>query len=142
VQSYRTLRLSQLLTAARIYEKLRFPSEGRPSPAASLDRRAAILLTLPATFHCIFRLGFGTYDARAFLAKVLMVRTCGYPGWALPMARGVLFAILMVLGPTSAFLVVQHPRCEPMGYPTGAHKTFTRAGALHPAQQTERCWQP
>jgi hypothetical protein len=81
-----------MLTAARIYEELRFPSEGRPSPAASLDRRAAILLTLPATFHCIFRLGFGTYDARAFIhsllgasfygaffAKVFIVRTNGYP---------------------------------------------------------------
>jgi hypothetical protein len=55
------------------------------------------------------------------------------PGWALPMAGGVLFAILMVSGLTSAFLVVQHPRCEPMGYPTGSQMTFTRAGVLHPA---------
>ncbi len=70
----------------------------------------------PAAYHCIFKLGFGTYDARAFIhsllgasfygafsAKVLIVRTSGYPDWALPLAGGVLFAILMVLWLTSAF---------------------------------------
>ena len=111
------LGLSQLLTAARIYGKLRFPPEGRLYPLLHRwSGRAAILLTLPAAYHCIFKLGFGTYDARAFIhsllgasfygafsAKVLIVRTSGYPGWALPMAGGVLFAILMVLWLTSAF---------------------------------------
>src|SRR3984893_11393995 len=111
------LGLGQLLTAARIYGKLRFPPEGRLYPLLHRwSGRAAILLTVPAAYHCIFKLGFGTYDARAFIhsllgasfygafsAKVLIVRTSGYPGWALPMAGGVLFAILMVLWFTSAF---------------------------------------
>ena len=111
------LGLGQLLTAARIYGKLRFPPEGRLYPLLHRwSGRAAILLTVPAAYHCIFKLGFGTYDARAFIhsllgasfygafsAKVLIVRTSGYPGWALPMAGGVLFAILMVLWLTSAF---------------------------------------
>jgi hypothetical protein len=111
------LGLGQLLTAARIYGKLRFPPEGRLYPLLHRwSGRAAILLTLPAAYHCIFKLGFGTYDARAFIhsvlgasfygafsAKVLIVRTSGYPGWALPIAGGVLFAILMVLWLTSAF---------------------------------------
>jgi Family of unknown function (DUF6529) len=111
------LGLGQLLTAARIYGKLRFPPEGRLY--LLLHRwsgRTAILLTVPAAYHCIFKLGFGTYDARAFIhsllgasfygafsAKVLIVRTSGYPGWALPTAGGVLFAILMALWLTSAF---------------------------------------
>jgi len=111
------LGLGQLLTAARIYEKLYFPPEGRLY--LLLHRwsgRLAILLTLPAAYHCIFKLGFGTYDARVFIhsllgasfygvffAKVLIVRTSGYSGWALPMAGGVLFAILLVLWLTSAF---------------------------------------
>ena len=111
------LGLGQLLTAARIYGKLHFPPEGRLYPLLHRwSGRAAILLTVPAAYHCIFKLGFGTYDARAFIhsllgasfygafsAKVLIVRTSGYPGWALPMAGGVLFAILMVLWLTSAF---------------------------------------
>jgi hypothetical protein len=107
----------QLLTAARIYGKLRFLPDGNLYPRLHRwSGRAAILLTLPSAYHCIFKLGFGTYDARAFIhsvlgasfygaffAKVLIVRTSGYPGWALPMAGGVLFAILMVLWLTSAF---------------------------------------
>ena len=111
------LGLGQLLTAARIYGKLRFPPEGRLYPLLHRwSGRAAVLLTLPAAYHCIFKLGFGTYDARAFIhsclgaffygafsAKVLIVRTSGYPGWALPLAGAVLFAILMGLWLTSAF---------------------------------------
>ena len=107
----------QLLTAARIYGKLRFLPDGNQYPRLHRwSGRAAILLTLPSAYHCIFELGFGTYDARAFIhsllgasfygalfAKVLIVRTSGYPGWALPMAGGVLFAILMALWLTSAF---------------------------------------
>ena len=111
------LALGQLLTAARIYELLRFPPKGRFY--ALLHRwsgRVAILLTLPAAYHCIFKLGFATHDARAvihsvfgaafygaFAAKVLIVRSSGYPGWALPVAGGALFAMLTVLWLTSAF---------------------------------------
>jgi hypothetical protein len=111
------LGLSQLLTAARIYGKLRFRPEGPLYPLLHRwSGRAAVLLTLPAAYHCIFKLGFGTYDARAFIhsllgtgffgvlfAKVLIVRTNGYPGWALPAMGGVLFAVLVVLWLTSAF---------------------------------------
>jgi len=111
------LGLGQLLTAARIYGKLRFPPEGHLYPLLHRwSGRAAILLTLPAAYHCVFKLGFGTYDARAFIhsllgasfygaffAKVLIVRTSGYPIWALPMVGVVLFAILMALWLTSAF---------------------------------------
>jgi hypothetical protein len=110
------LGLGQLATAAGIYGKLRLPPEGRLYPLLHRwSGRAAILLTLPAAYHCIFKIGFGMYDARAFIhsllgaffygaffAKVLIVRTSGYPGWALPLAGGVLFAILMVLWLTSA----------------------------------------
>ena len=109
--------LGQLLTAARIYGKLRLPPEGRLYPLLHRwSGRAVIMITLPAAYHCIFKLGFGTYDARvfihsllgasfygAFFAKVLIVRTSGYPGWALPMAGGMLFAMIVVLWLTSAF---------------------------------------
>jgi hypothetical protein len=111
------LGLGQLATAARIYGRLRFAPEGTFYPFLHRwSGRLAILLTLPAAYNCIFKLGFGTYDGRAFIhsvlgasfygvffAKVLIVRTRDYPGWALPLAGTVLFALLMVLWLTSAF---------------------------------------
>ena len=111
------LALVQLLTASRIYEVLRFPPKG---PFYHLmhrwSGRTAILLTLPVAYHCVFLLGFGTDDARvyihsllgsflygAFLAKLLVVRSSGFQGWALPLGGGVLFCVLAGLWLTSAF---------------------------------------
>lgn len=106
----------QLLTAARIYKLLRFPPKGRfYAIVHRWSGRIAIALTLPVAYHCIFLLGFGTYDLRvyihsllgsaiygAFVAKVLLVRSSRFPGWALPIAGGILFAILLGLWLTSA----------------------------------------
>src|SRR5260370_23470316 len=77
--------------------------------------RTAIVLTLPVAYHCIFKLGFGIENSRVyipsllgssvygvFLAKVFIVRAKGFPGWALPVAGGVLFLILLGLWLTSA----------------------------------------
>jgi hypothetical protein len=111
------LGLSQLATAARIYGKLHFPPAGRfYSLAHRWSGRVAVLLTLPAAYHCIFKLGFATYDARAAIhstlgaafygalfAKVFIVRSSNYPGWALPLAGATLFAFLTLLWFTSAF---------------------------------------
>ena len=111
------LSLGQLLTASRIYEVLRFPPKGRFYHVVHRwSGRAAILLTLPAAYDCIFLLGFETNDTRvyihsllgsclygAFVAKVLIVRSNGFQGWALPLAGGVLFCILLGLWLTSAF---------------------------------------
>lgn len=106
----------QMVTAARIYELLRFPPKGRVYHVVHRwSGRLAILLTLPVAYHCIFLLGFGTYDTRvyihsllgsalygAFVTKVLLVRSTRFPGWALPIAGGILFAILLGLWLTSA----------------------------------------
>jgi Family of unknown function (DUF6529) len=81
------LGLGQFLTAARMYELLRFPPQGRfYNVVLRWSRRLAILLTLPVAYHCIFLLGFGTYSTcvyihsllgssfyGAFLAKVFIV---------------------------------------------------------------------
>ena len=107
----------QLLTASRIYEVLRFPPKGRFYHVVHRwSGRIAILLTLPVAYHCIFLLGFGTYDTRAYihsllgsflygtvLAKVLIVRSNGFRSWVLPLAGSVLFCILLGLWLTSAF---------------------------------------
>jgi hypothetical protein len=95
---------------------LRFPPPGRFYHIVHRwSGRVAILITLPVAYHCIFLLGFGTYDWRVYLhsilgsmiygavvAKVLLVRSSRYPGWALPIAGGALFAILLGIWLTSA----------------------------------------
>jgi Family of unknown function (DUF6529) len=111
------LGVGQVLTASRIYGLLRFPPQGRfYNLMHRWSGRTAIGLSLPVAYHCIFLLGFGTYDTRvfihsllgssiygAFLAKVFIVRSKGFPGWALPIAGGLLFSILLGLWLTSAF---------------------------------------
>jgi len=111
------LALVQLLTASRMYELLRFPPKGRFYHLVHRwSGRTAMLLTLPVAYHCMFLLGFGTDDTRVvihsllgsflygvLLAKVLVVRSNGFPGWALPLGGGALFAILAGLWLTSAF---------------------------------------
>jgi hypothetical protein len=77
--------------------------------------RTAILITIPVAYNCIFLLGFGTYNTRvyvhsllgsmiygALVAKVILVRSKGVPGFALPLAGGVLFSIILGLWLTSA----------------------------------------
>jgi hypothetical protein len=73
-------------------------------------------LLLPVAYHCIVvLLGFETTSLRvaihsvlgsafygAFLVKVILVRSRGLPGWALPVAGGLLFAILAGLWLTSS----------------------------------------
>ncbi len=111
------LALSQLLTAARIYDVLNFPPGARFYDLVHRwSGRTAIVLTLPVAYHCIFLLGFGTYSSRATLhswlgsflygalaTKVLIVRSSGFRGWVLPVAGGMLFSILLGLWLTSAF---------------------------------------
>ncbi len=111
----------QVATASRIYGKLEWAIPGRILGAsiATIHRwsgRVAFLCTLPVVFHCIFILGFQTYDTRVlihsllgsffygvFAVKVLVVRDHGLPGWALPVAGGTLFTFLIALWSTSAF---------------------------------------
>lgn len=102
----------QLLTAARIYGRLRFlPQRGAGIAAAHRwSGRIAFVLTLPVFFHCVTILGFQTPDTRVaihslagtfvygvFVAKVLIVRDRSLPGWALPAAGLTLASTLVVL---------------------------------------------
>src|SRR5438445_2558917 len=113
------LACGQLLTAARIYELLRFPPQGRFYQAVHRwSGRAAILLTLPVAYHCVFLLGFGTHSPRilihsllgsalygAVVAKVLIVRSTRSAPWVIPVAGGLLFSMLLGLCLTSALWV-------------------------------------
>ena len=111
-----TLALFQVLSAARLFELFHWAPSGRFwSRMHRVSGYLAILLTLPVAYHCIFLLGFDTTNPRvaihsilgsafygAFAIKVILVRSRGFPGWALPVAGGLLFAILAGLWLTSS----------------------------------------
>ena len=82
-------------------------ADGRDAPHATFvynvvhrwSERTAIALSLPVAYHCFFLLGFSTYSKRvyihsllgsaiygAFVGKVVIGRSSGFPGWALPVA--------------------------------------------------------
>jgi hypothetical protein len=111
-----TLALFQVLSAARLFELFHCAPSGRFwSRMHRASGYLGILLTLPVAYHCIFLLGFDTTSPRvavhsvlgsafygAFLVKVILVRSEGFPRWALPVAGGLLFAILVGLWLTSS----------------------------------------
>jgi hypothetical protein len=111
-----TLGLFQVLSAALLFELFRCGPVGRFwGRMHRMSGYLAILLTLPVAYHCIFLLGFETTSLRVaihsilgsafygtFLVKVILVRSERFPGWALPVAGGLLFAILAALWLTSS----------------------------------------
>ncbi|MFJ8787889.1 DUF6529 family protein [Streptomyces sp. NPDC102462] len=76
----------------------------------------AFLLSLPIAWHCITAYGVRLTSTRvavhsltgcflygAFVAKVVVVRHRGWPGWALPLAGGVLVTTIALLWYAAAF---------------------------------------
>jgi hypothetical protein len=106
--------LVQLTSALMMYGKL--PG---PSWAGALHRwsgRAAFLIAVPVAVHCLYALGFQTYESRVLLhsllgcfffgvfsAKMLLLRSERLPGWLLPIVGGLVFTALTVVWLTSAF---------------------------------------
>jgi plastocyanin len=107
-----TLALLQLFTALWIYGKV-MKRRGKPRFLELVHRgsgAAAILISLPVAYHCLFAYGFRDFDARtvvhsaagcflygAFVAKVAIVRSKQLPGWMLPVAGGTLLTTIVVL---------------------------------------------
>lgn len=82
----------------------------------------AFVVSLPVAFHCVWSLGFSTFDTRTlvhslvgclfygvFAAKMLSLRLKGLPGWVLPVLGGVLSALLVTLWFTAAFWYFTNP---------------------------------
>jgi hypothetical protein len=109
------LALGQLIGALWLYGRLgiRAPSWlGRAHRATGF---LAVLVSLPVAYHCLWSLGFQSYDTRvlvhsligctlygAFVVKVVAVHTRSGPGWLLPVAGGLLFTCFVVVVLTSA----------------------------------------
>ena len=108
--------LLQLTSALVMFGKV--PGVSPPSWIGAAHRwggRIAFLLTVPVAVHCLYAFGFQTFDTRvlvhsllgcvffgAFTAKMLLLPKRGLPGWTLPVAGGLVFAVLIGLWLTSA----------------------------------------
>jgi mono/diheme cytochrome c family protein len=105
----------QVFTAAWIFRKLPWAKPAWVNPVHRWSGRLAFACTLPVAYHCIFKLGFQDPDARVlshsllgcavfggFAAKVTIVRLHRFPRPVLPIAGGLLFAILIGTWYTSA----------------------------------------
>src|SRR5947208_17028488 len=110
------LALFQLFTAAWIFKKLPWRKPAWVNPVHRWSGRLAFVFTLPVAYHCIFKLGFRDPSARvlthslfgcavygAFASKVTIVRLHRFPRLVLPLAGGLLFAVLIGVWYTSAF---------------------------------------
>lgn len=106
----------QLLSALVMYGKL--PPAPAPSWIGGFHRwsgRTAFLLSIPVAVHCLYALGFQSYDTRvlahsllgcvffgAFTVKMLLLTRRGLAGWVLPLAGGLVFTTLIGLWLSSA----------------------------------------
>lgn len=111
------LAVVQVLLALWIYRKL--PLAGRAPKRIGLTHRiiggVLFALTIPIAIHCFLAYGVVLTDTRhvihsiagcvfygAFVAKVLLVQSRRLPGWALPVAGGLLALLVALLWYTSA----------------------------------------
>jgi hypothetical protein len=111
----------QVLLAIWLYGRLPWSAPDWVGAAHRITGRVAFLLSLPVAYHCLWSLGFQNTNTRvlvhsllgctvygAFAAKVTIVRSRGLPAIALPIAGGLLFALLVGAWLTSALWFVRH----------------------------------
>jgi hypothetical protein len=104
------LAIVQLLSALAMYGKLGRTVPAWMSPVHRWSGRLAFLVSIPVALHCLYALGFQSFDTRvllhsllgcffygAFVAKMLLLRKDGAPGWALPVFGGLVFTGLVGL---------------------------------------------
>jgi cytochrome c553 len=105
----------QVFSAAWIFRKLPWRKPAWINAAHRWSGRLAFVCTLPVAYHCIFKLGFRTTGHRvlahsllgcgvygAYAAKVTIVRLHRFPKPVLPVAGGLLFALLIGIWYSSA----------------------------------------
>jgi hypothetical protein len=110
----------QVSTALWIYGRLPWRAPSWAGDVHRISGHLAFLISLPVAYHCLWSFGFQDTNARvlthsllgcafygAFAAKVTIVRSRGLPGAALPIAGGLVFALLVLLWYTSALWFVR-----------------------------------
>ncbi|MFD9002947.1 DUF6529 family protein [Streptomyces sp. NPDC059582] len=106
--------LVQLVSALVMYGRL--PGPGWAPALHRWSGRVAFLVAVPVAVHCLYALGYQTYETRVlwhsvlgcfffgvFSAKMLLLRSERLPGWLLPIVGGLVFVVLTVVWLTSAF---------------------------------------
>jgi hypothetical protein len=102
------LAVVQVTLALRMYGRFGAgPAPRWVGPAHRVVGASVLLVTLPVAAHCLWALGFQSYDTRvlvhsllgcalygAYVAKVLAVEVPGVPSRALPWLGGTLFAVV------------------------------------------------
>ena len=109
------LALSQLITALWLFGRLGLRVPRHLGTVHRLVGLATVLLSLPVAYHCLWSLGFQSYDARVLVhsvlgclvygvlvTKVIALHTGSAPGWLVPLAGGLLFTALVLTVLTSA----------------------------------------
>lgn len=110
-----TFGVLQLISAMIMYGKLGAAGPRWIGSAHRWSGRIAFLLAVPVAVHCLYALGFQSYDTRtlahsllgcaffgAFTTKMLILPKRGVPGWALPLVGGLVFTALTALWLTSS----------------------------------------
>jgi Family of unknown function (DUF6529) len=115
------LALFQLLSAFAMYRLI--PGGKAPAwigTAHVWSGRLAVLASVPVAVHCLYALGFQSYDNRvlfhslfgcffygAFVTKMLLLTRTGLRAWVVPVAGGLVFFGVVYVWLTSAFWFFQ-----------------------------------
>jgi hypothetical protein len=115
------LALFQLMSAFAMYRLI--PGGKAPSwigTAHVWSGRVAVLVSVPVAVHCLYALGFQSYDNRvlfhslfgcffygAFVTKMVLLTRKGLRGWVIPVAGGLVFFGLVYVWLTSALWFFQ-----------------------------------
>ena len=104
-----------------MFGKLPFAAPAWAGTAHRMSGRLAFIVSLPVAYHCLWSLGFQDTDTRvllhslfgcsvygAFAAKVTIVNSRGLPSVALPVAGGIMFAVLIGAWLTSALWFIDN----------------------------------
>jgi hypothetical protein len=110
------LAIVQVLSALGMWGKLPGFAAGRGT--AFLHRwsgRIAVIVSLPVAAHCLYALGFQSFDTRVllhslfgcffyglFVCKMVVLTRSRTPGWAVPVAGASVFTVLVGLWVTSS----------------------------------------
>lgn len=108
------LAVVQTVTAMAMFGRITL-SGAWVGPVHRWSGRLAVAVTVPVAVHCLYALGFQTYDSRtllhslfgcffygAFVVKMLVLTRDDSPRWALPLMGGLVLSGLTALWMTAA----------------------------------------